>query len=244
MQETLLVLGFADPIVAIDLEQLARILGRDAQLACSNRLGRRHQTDRCLARSLGTVARQDLLTHPAQDAHVFAKTWPDKATLVVGAEPVDLENGRRTRRALAHFEPVRPVVGHVVTAEWEHGHRIPADNPNRACGRGGRFGSHRGADEHTVLPVERAVYQWDCARTAAAEQNGADRYALWVLPVRRDGRIVGGGGREARVGVGSPGAGRRRPRITLPIRQALGDRAVDTLPPDSAVLGQCDVGED
>ncbi len=100
-----------------------------------------------------------------------------------------------------HLDPVPEVIAHVVAAEGQHRHRVAAHLADRA-GRGGRhLRAHRRADVDAGAPVEGLVDQRHRRRAAAAEDDGADRHALGLLPVGIDGRALRGRRGEAGVGM-------------------------------------------
>src|ERR1039458_10079618 len=65
----------------------------------------------------GVRARLTALHHPFQDAHVVAVTRPEKFSLGGLAKPVHMKNSRQMFHQPAHFEPVRKIIAHVVTAK-------------------------------------------------------------------------------------------------------------------------------
>src|SRR5436190_1254104 len=84
--------------------------------------GRRQEPD---GRLDGAAAARDPLEHPLEHAAVVAEARPQELAVGVLAEPVDEEDLRQLGAlALADAQPVRPVVGHVVATEREHGERI------------------------------------------------------------------------------------------------------------------------
>src|ERR1700745_856230 len=94
---------------------------------------------------------------PFEDAHIFTETRPQEFSVRAPAEPVDVKNEGGTSEAFSHVEPVLEIVADVVSAEWQHRHRIAAHSSDRA-GRGGRcFRSHRRAEVNTVSPIERLI---------------------------------------------------------------------------------------
>ena len=94
-----------------------------------------------------------------------------------------------------------------------------------------------------MLPGQSLGHQRHDGGAAAAEQDGADRHALGVFPLLGDDRALLGRGREARVRMrrrtaGAGVQGRRSQSMVLP------GRCPHLLPPDVAIGGQRDVGED
>src|SRR2546422_818805 len=106
---------------------------------------------------------------PFEDAHVFAEAGPHEFSTLVFAEPVDMENARRTDDRFSHVHPMREVITHVVTAERQHGHGIAADNTLRTARRGGGFGAHRGAYVDAMDPIEGLIDERHRGRAARAE---------------------------------------------------------------------------
>src|SRR5579883_2960140 len=80
----------------------------------------------------GCVDRVDLvvaaLENPLQHAAVLAVAGPEEFPVLIGTEPVHVENLGKLRRGgtLADGEPVGEVVSHVVAAEGQHGHGAAA----------------------------------------------------------------------------------------------------------------------
>src|SRR6266545_1820907 len=62
------------------------------------------------------------LEDPLQDAAVLAVSRPEELAVLIGAEPVHVENFRQLVRigALADVQPVGKVIAHVVSAERQH----------------------------------------------------------------------------------------------------------------------------
>ena len=56
-------------------------------------------------------------------------------------------------KACADFNPVLPVIAHIVAAERKHSHRVTSYNTYRACCRSGCFGAHNRAYEYAVIPA-------------------------------------------------------------------------------------------
>src|SRR6266851_8873977 len=88
LQERVLVLSLAQPVVAIDLEQRVGVSCRQAQVTRADHLGGGHDANRRFTTITGAVAGADLIAHPAQDAHIFAESRPDIPPLVISSEPV------------------------------------------------------------------------------------------------------------------------------------------------------------
>ena len=158
-------------------------------------------------------------------------------------EPVDVKHLRQLVRFRAEAQPVSPVVGHVVTAEGQHRHGIPAHHPHRAGGRGGGFRGGGSAHEHPVLPIERLEDQRRKRGPPPAEQDRRDRHALGLLHGGSIAGQLGGGEREAGVGMGRRAVG-AVVGGALPIGHALRRPLGQPLPPGMPLAGQSDVGED
>ena len=92
-------------------------------------------------------------------------------------------------------------MAHVVAAKGEHGHG-PRDLADRARGRGGGLGTQGGANEDAVNPVEGLIDQRHGRRAAAAEDQRANRDAVGIVGLGREGGVVGHGRGETAVGVG------------------------------------------
>ena len=126
--------------------------------------------------------------NPLKNAHIFAEAGPDEITLVIFAEPVDVEDSRSFGQLLAHIEPVAEVCTHVIAAERQHGHGITPNFANRTAGRRSGFGTHGGANVYAGRPVECLVDQGHGGGAASAKNECADRYAFGRFP----GRVNGG----------------------------------------------------
>ena len=154
----------------------------------------------------------DAVEDPLEHAGVLAVAGPEELAVGVLAEPVDVEDlgqGVAVGSFRADAEPVREVVGHVVTAERQHGEGVAAQVADRAgLGRRGLRGHDR-AEEDAVLPVVGLEHQRDDRGAAAAEEDGADRHALGVLPLGGDGGVLAAGAVKRALGwaAGVPFAG-------------------------------------
>ena len=114
-----------------------------------------------------------------------------KCAVVIGAEPVDVEDFRGiVAELLAHVQPMLPVVAHVVAAEGPHGHGVTADHTHCAGGGCGGLGGHDGAYEYAVLPVTGLVDQRRSLGPAAAEDDGGDGHALGIVKLGRNAGAV------------------------------------------------------
>ena len=95
-----------------------------------------------------------------------------------------------------------------------------------------------------MLPVEGLGDERDVGGPAAAEEDRVDGHALRVLPVGCDRGALPGGGGEAGIGVRGGLARGRCPVVALPVDEVGRGLLGEALPPDIAIIGQCDVGED
>ena len=165
------------PIGPADGQQLGQRLRWQVEPGQVEAFGRGHVADGRLAGAGLTAAASE---DPLDDPQVLAVARPEELALLVGAEPVDVENLRPLLHAAAHFQPVLEIVAHVIAAEGQHGHRIAADLALLAVLRGRPLRGHCGPDEHAVLPVERLVDQRGQRGPAAAENQGRNGHARRV----------------------------------------------------------------
>jgi hypothetical protein len=149
---------------------------------------------------------------------------------------------------VTHLQPVVEVVAHVVAAEGQHGERVATDHTLRAEGGSGGFGAERGGHVDAVVPVEGLVHQRHGGGATAAEDEGRDRHAGGIFPVRSiDGHwLAGAVKREFGWAALRPVslAICRRPVLALPVDQVRRRFLGHAFPPHIAVVGQRDVGED
>src|SRR5207237_8572409 len=127
---------------------------------------------------------------------------------------------------------------HVIAGEREHGQRVAAQDADLASGRGRRLRGERRAEEHAVLPGARLEDEGNVSLAPGAEEDGGDRHAFRILPVRRDGRALLGGGGEAAVRMRRLLARGGRPRTALPVEGVRRRRVVVTLPPGRPVRAE------
>ena len=134
----------------------------------------------------------DPLDDPLQDPAVLAEAWPQEATVVVAAEPVDVEDARHLRRVvlLAHLDPVVEVVAGVVADERQHRHRVAADDADLAGGGGGRLAREGRAHEGAVHPVARLGHQRDRGLAPTTEEDRVDRHTARVVVLRGEDRAL------------------------------------------------------
>ena len=109
---------------------------------------------------------------PAQNAQVLAKARPQEVAIVILAEPVNVEDSWQLVAALLQRQPVLPVIGKVVAAEWLHRHRVAADDADFTNRGRGRLGAHTGADKHAMFPVLGFVNERRESFATAAEDDG------------------------------------------------------------------------
>src|SRR5207244_2060850 len=101
---------------------------------------------------------------------------------------------------------------------------------------------HGGSDEYAMLPIVRLENERCDSCSAATEYDRRDGNTLRVIPMRRNRRALANRRRESRVGMRSRPVV-RRPRPPLPIDQARGRLAADSLPPRFAVGRERDVSK-
>ena len=138
---------------------------------------------------------------------------------------------------------MRPIIGHIVTAERQHRERIAA-NAAGTFGRGRFFGSHRRGQINAVTPVERLVDQRRVMSQTAAEDERADGHAFGVFPVRINRRALARRSGETGVRMSRRRFRSGRPVVTLPIDQVGGFFFRHSFPPHVAVVRQGDVRKD
>ena len=136
------------------------------------------------------------------------------------------------------------VVGHVVAAEGEHGHRVEAQFADLAACCCGGLARHDRAEEHAVVPVEGLGHEGDGGAATTAEEDRGDGNALGVLPLGGDARTLGGRCGEAGVRVCGGGFALWGPGVVAPVGGAGWLVVRHALPPHVAVLGEGGVGED
>ena len=183
---------------------------------------------------------------PRQHARVLAVSGPEELAVRALAEPVDVEDLRQlarpharrgsasaassrpccSRRTAASPSgrtaacPTAPVAAAVVSEDMIEPRNTPCSQSRASCTSG------------------------TTRRAAAAEQEGVDRHAGGVLPLRRDRGALRCRRRETRVGVRGRGLRLGRPVVALPVDRVRGRLARQPLPPDVAVVGERAVGED
>ena len=206
-------------------------------------------TDRSLNSAYLTVAASK---DPHKNTHIVAEAGPDEVTLVIGSEPVNVEDLRSVGKNLTHIEPVLPVVTHIVAYEGTHSHRIATNYADCTCSCCGSLGSHDGTNEGTVLPACRLIYEGSGLCTTAAEYDRGDRNACGIVELIGETRTVSGHSGESGVGMRTGGVNLILlvilgviPLLTLPVKSVLGRIIIETFPPDGVVIKVVtNVGED
>ena len=136
------------------------------------------------------------------------------------------------------------VVACVVADEWQHRHWVAADHAGCAgSGRGGLRGQGR-THEDAVGPAAGFGHQRDGGLAAAAEEDRVDLHAVWRVVVVREHVDLVDRGAEARVRVRCRTAGLRSPVVAQPVGQVRWSLVGHAFPPDAALIGQRNVGED
>lgn len=183
---------FLAPRLAIEGLQFVEFLLRKTKTGPVDVVVARHPADGRLSGDAVPVGPGD---DPLEHAQVFAEAGPEEIPVLVLAKPVHVEDARQFGDAPLHADPMAEIVAHVVAAEGQHGHGVPADLAHRTGGGGGHLAAHGRAGIHTADPVEGLVDQRHGGRAPAAEDDRGDRHALGVLPVRIDrGALRGGRG--------------------------------------------------
>src|SRR5699024_8028671 len=132
----------------------------------------------------------------------------------------------------------------VVTHEWQHGHRVVAQGAHLGLGGGcGLTGCQEGADHGAVLPVVGLGDQRNGVGTTSTEEDRVDLDALPVGELGSRGRALLDGHAVAGVRVCGGLVGPGSPVVALPVNEVLRSVAIHALPPDVAVVGECDVGD-
>ena len=94
-----------------------------------------------------------------------------------------------------------------------------------------------------MVPVKGLGYQRNGGLAAAAEEDGVDLHALPIVVLRSGARALGNRDAVTRVRVRSLSGGRRSPVLTGPVDEVLWCLLGHLLPPDIAVVGKRNVGE-
>ncbi len=234
------VFHIASPVSGVDGQRLADILDVEVQALDVDVLSASGVAHDSLD---GVDLAFDAVHDPLQDAGVLAEARPQEAAVFAAAEPVNQEDGRHAVTALdAHVDPVLQVVTSVVADERQHRHWIVAQCANLALGSCSLARSQKGADHGAVIPAECLGDQRNGVRAAAAEQDGVDLDTLPVVELRCGSWALRNRDTVAGVRVSSLCGGFRGPVVAVPVDEVRRSVA-HLLPPDIAVVGQRDVGE-
>src|SRR2546421_313702 len=178
-KELILRNDFLLPLAHFDSLDFFKLVG--AEIAQAGKIEiflSRHPTEGGLG---GADAAMTTVHNPFEDAHVLAKSGPEKVPGLIFAEPIDMIDPRRIFNPPPHIEPVTKVITHIITAKREHGHRVPAQLAGAALSRGGHLRAHGGARINAVDPVESFKDQRHGAGATAPKDNRADRNARGVV---------------------------------------------------------------
>ena len=120
------IVGLPVPVVVVDGKQLVERFRSNVQSGQVETFPRGHIADGRFHRvGLAAATVQD----PLDDPQVLAVARPEKLAILVGPEPVHVEDLGRTGHSFPKVQPVLEVVGHVVAAERQHGHWVAATSP-------------------------------------------------------------------------------------------------------------------
>ena len=136
------------------------------------------------------------------------------------------------------------VVTSVVTDEGQHSHRIAANHADSALSSRSGLRGEGNCAEHALLPALGLRNQGDGGLAATTQNDSAQRHTLGVVVLGSEHVDLGCGGAEAGVRVSCRAAGLGGPVLAGPVNQVSGSLVGLALPPDGAVVGQCNVGED
>src|SRR5512133_901146 len=170
------------PAFDIHIQQLLHGVGGNVQTLGVDVLGGWQPSDGSIH---GLRVSVDAFEDPLQDAAVLAVAGPEELAVFIGAEPVHVINLWQLRALMfPDLEVVSEIVAHVVAAEGKHRHRIAAELSDLAGRRRGGLAARGSAQEGSMLPIERLCDQRYDARATSSEQDGVNRHALWVFPLR------------------------------------------------------------
>ena len=142
-----------------------------------------HPTQRAFGAAGATVAAID---NPFQDAHVLAKSRPQKLAVVILAEPVHRKYPWRMLDLAADLEPMIEVIADVVATERQHGKGITPHLADFVC-RGSRcLGAHGRRHVDAVDPVEAFRHKGGSVASSAAKDECRNRHALGFFPIGVD----------------------------------------------------------
>lgn len=121
----------------------------------------------------------DAANDPLEYAGVLCEPGPEETAAGVLPELVDLEHAWGTvGEHLAHVQPMRPLVSHVVAREGQHRERVLAQFSDGALHGCGLLGGDRRSDIAAVVPVARLENQQNVAPAATTEQDRVDNDAV------------------------------------------------------------------
>ncbi len=244
-EELLVAQQLITPGVTIESLQLLEALAREIEAVPLDVFVARHPADRRLAPHRPSIGPID---NPLQHPHVLTEAGPHEVSILVLAEPIDVEDARSLAQTPLHANPVAEIVAHVVPAERKHGHRIAAHLADRPRGRGGHLRPDRRPGVDSPAPVEGLVDERNGRGPPPPKDDRTDRHPFRILPVGIDRRALAGRGRKPGIGMGRlcPGlAGNLwRPAISLPVETLRRCLVGHPLPPDATFRGQRNIGKD
>ena len=221
---------FLGPVARIHAEQLIEAFAGNVHAVQCQRRRSWHKPNRRIG---GGGASLNPIGDPLQHPDIFAESGPQEFSVGILAEPIHVENFRRVFNFRAHVQPVLEIIGHVVAAERDHGHRIATRNSHGAGGGSSRFRCHGSSKENAVIPVPRFVDQGRQLGPASAENNRGNGNSFGVFPMRRNrGRLVSRDGITRIRMRRRPAA--RRPLLAFPVDQVLVRLGSNPFPPGLA----------
>ena len=148
---------------------------------------------------------------------------------------------------LTELQPVREILSHVVTAEWQHRERITTHNTKLTSCCGGGFRTHRCSHVNTFSPVTCLCHQRNSRGATSAKDKCVNDYALRIVPFWIQNRVLGRRHSKARIGMSRFNtlffSKLRGPVTALPVNGVGGWNLGHAFPPHIALVGQCNVGE-
>src|ERR1700722_5173413 len=244
-KEFLMIHHLAPPRRPVNLLQLVKPLPRKVQSLPIDIVEVRSPADR---RLLTQRTAPNPIDDPLENTHVFAISRPQKLTVFSLAKPIYMKDPGRSREITLHPQPMPEVVPHVIATEGQHSHWVAPNLPKGTSRGSRRLRAHRSPCIDPSRPIKRLINQWHSSAAAPAEDDRRDRYAIGSLPVGIDGGTLAGRSSEASIRMSSRFAALLadlvRPAFPAPI-EALGGWPIGhALPPDTALRGKSDVGED